>query len=138
MLFNTCMRLIESFYIILHSDIKSKVLCSVRILLQLIIIIHEDVKYRNIIEKYAVSVSDICDTDTLKLIRYPILRVLGIGFVPSLVKSYSMNIVYSVTFIPPYMPFTYSHVYLHFIPIIRELLLSFQYYFKIYANVYCK
>ena len=39
MLFNTCMRLKQPFYIIQHSDIKSKVLLNfVWILLQLIII----------------------------------------------------------------------------------------------------
>ena len=50
MLFNTCMRLKQPFYINQHSDIKSKVVCSVWSSLQLIIIIHEDVKYRKSIE----------------------------------------------------------------------------------------
>ena len=46
--FNTCMRLQQPFYIIQHSDIKSKVLCSVWISLQLITMIHPDVKYRKV------------------------------------------------------------------------------------------
>ena len=89
MLFNTCMRLKQPFYIIQHSDIISKlVVCSVWISLQLIIIIGCKVseKYRNSIEKYSVLVSDFfCDTDTFQLPRYPILPVLDIGFLPSLV-----------------------------------------------------
>ena len=38
-------------------------------------------KYRKVL---GIGIGLLGDTDTLKLTRYPILRVLGIGFVPSL------------------------------------------------------
>ena len=55
-------------------------------------IIYKDVKYRKSIEIVSkstryIGIEFIGDTDTLKLTRYPILRVLGIGFVPSLIFS---------------------------------------------------
>ena len=75
------MRMKQPFYIIQHSDIKSKLLCSVEISLRCILIIHGDVKYRKSIEKYSVS----------EFLAVPILRVLSIGFVPSLVNSHFMS-----------------------------------------------
>ena len=38
-------------------------------------------KYRKVL---GIGIEFFDDTDTLKMTRYPILRVLGIGFVPSL------------------------------------------------------
>ena len=61
--------------------------------MQLINIIHEDVKYRKSIGKVSkwyrkvlgIGIGFFGDTDTLKLTRYLILRVpIGIGFVPFL------------------------------------------------------
>ena len=87
------MRLKQPFYIIQHSDIKSKLLCSVGILLQRIFIIQGDVKYPKSIEigslRYLSRI--LFDADNLKLTRYPILRVLGNGFDPSLVKTLLKN-----------------------------------------------
>ena len=46
------------------------------------------VKYRKVL---GIGIGFYGDTDTLKLTRYPILRVLGIGFVPSLPVIYLGN-----------------------------------------------
>ena len=76
------MRLKQPCYIIQHIDMKSKLLCHIWILLQRIPTVHGDVKYRKVI-----GIGFFGDTDTLKMTRYPILRVLGIGFVPSLILN---------------------------------------------------
>ena len=78
MLFNTCMRLNTAM---LYYSFNR-----VTLIINYVFYLHSyNTRGYKISEKYRNrSVSDFGDTDTLKLIRYPILRVLGIGFVPSL------------------------------------------------------
>ena len=87
--------------IISHISIFNLSYCGfLKILLQLNVKISVLVKYRKSIEivskKYrkvlGIGIGFFGDTDTLKLTRYPILRVLGIGFVPSLIVTIYMYV----------------------------------------------